>query len=256
MGWPMEMRNITKVVGAIAAVLLIYLVNPWVVPPEGTVRDVVTWGFWIAFIVLLVLLFTERRTESEVVDIEGPAFARFLFNNTKAGLFWLPIRIFLGFSWLESGWGKFTAEGNAWLAGGAPLRAYWERAVQIPEEGRPPISFEWYRGFIQLLLDSGAESWFSYVIVFGELAAGIGLIVGALTGIAAFGGALMNMSFLLAGSASTNPVMFTLAIGVILAWKVAGFYGVDRWLLPMLGTPWRPGALTGHETRPMGAPSS
>ena len=27
----------------------------------------------------------------------------------------------------------------------------------------------------------------------------------------------------------------------MLAWKVAGYYGVDRYLLPMLGTPWRPG---------------
>ena len=53
-------------------------------------------------------------------------------------------------------------------------------------------------------------------------------------------GSFMNMSFMLAGSASTNPVMFALAIGVILAWKVAGYYGVDRWLLPMLGTPWHP----------------
>jgi thiosulfate dehydrogenase [quinone] large subunit len=58
------------------------------------------------------------------------------------------------------------------------------------------------------------------------------------------------MSFLLAGSASTNPVLFTMAIGVILAWKVAGYYGVDRWLLPMLGTPWHPAALSGRETTP------
>jgi thiosulfate dehydrogenase [quinone] large subunit len=49
----------------------------------------------------------------------------------------------------------------------------------------------------------------------------------------------MNMSFLLAGSASTNPIMFTLAVGLILAWKVAGYYGLDRYLLPLLGTPWR-----------------
>jgi len=53
----------------------------------------------------------------------------------------------------------------------------------------------------------------------------------------------MNMSFLLAGSASTNPVLFTFAIGLMLAWKVAGYYGVDRYLLPRLGTPWRPGGL-------------
>jgi thiosulfate dehydrogenase [quinone] large subunit len=60
----------------------------------------------------------------------------------------------------------------------------------------------------------------------------------------------MNMSFMLAGSASTNPVLFTLAIGLILGWKVAGYYGLDRWLLPALGVPWR-----GHIEAPRpGAP--
>ena len=83
------------------------------------------------------------------------------------------------------------------------------------------------------------EQFFSYAIAFGELFVGIGLLVGALVGIAAFFGALMNMSFLLAGSASTNPIMFTLAVGLMLAWKVAGYYGLDRYLLPLLGTPWR-----------------
>jgi thiosulfate dehydrogenase [quinone] large subunit len=63
----------------------------------------------------------------------------------------------------------------------------------------------------------------------------------ATVGVAAFFGAFMNMSFLLAGSASSNPIMFTLAVGLMLAWKVAGYYGVDRYLLPRLGTPWRPG---------------
>jgi len=89
------------------------------------------------------------------------------------------------------------------------------------------------------MLDHQWYTWFAKVICLGELLVGIGLIVGGLTGIAAFFGALMNMSFLLAGSASTNPVLFTLAIGLILGWKVAGYYGLDRWLLPALGVPWR-----------------
>jgi thiosulfate dehydrogenase [quinone] large subunit len=40
-----------------------------------------------------------------------------------------------------------------------------------------------------------------------------------------------------------NPVLFTLAIGLILAWRVAGYYGIDRFLLPALGAPWQPGAM-------------
>ena len=31
----------------------------------------------------------------------------------------------------------------------------------------------------------------------------------------------------------------------MLAWKVAGYYGLDRYLLPMLGTPWHRGTLFG-----------
>lgn len=240
-----------KVFGVLTTILLLIVVNPWFQIPDdqAQLRDIVTWAFWLSFIVLLVLLFMERdQPGGETIEVEGPAFTRFLFNNTKAGLFWLPIRLFLGFSWLEAGWHKFTGEG--WLDGGSALAGYWTNAVQVPAEGRPPITYEWYRSFIQMLLDNGAESWFSYLIVFGEIAVGVGLIVGCLTGFAAFFGALMNMSFLLAGSASTNPVLFTLAVGLILAWKVAGYYGVDRWLLPVLGTPWHPAVLAGRETRP------
>lgn len=235
-------RGLVKLIGAVAAVLLIYAANPWVRPPEGLVRDGVHYGFWIASIVLLVLLVQDRKSaDSSNVEIEGPAFARFLFNNSRAGLFWLPIRLFLGFAWLDAGIHKLTGEG--WIDGGSALRAYWERAAAIPEQGRPPITYEWYRDFINMLLNGGYETWFGWVITLGEIAVGVGLLLGILTGVAAFFGALMNMSFLLAGSASTNPVLFTLAVGLILAWKVAGYYGVDRYLLPMLGTPWRPGVL-------------
>ena len=49
----------------------------------------------------------------------------------------------------------------------------------------------------------------------------------------------MNMNFMLAGSASANPVLLILAIVLILAWKTAGYIGLDRYLLPILGTPWK-----------------
>jgi thiosulfate dehydrogenase [quinone] large subunit len=244
-------RSILMVVGAITTILLVLAVNPFFELPEGTVSDVVTYGFWISFIVLLILLFAERKQPGgEQVEIEGPAFTRFLFSNSRAGLFWLPIRLFLGLAWFDAGWHKL--QNPAWVGpeAGTALRGYWENAVAVSDTGKGAITYDWYRNFIQFLLDSGAESWFSYLIVFGEIAVGVGLIIGMLTGFAAFFGALMNMSFLLAGSASTNPVMFTLAVGVMLAWKVAGWYGVDRWLLPRLGTPWRPGPVEVRDVSP------
>ena len=243
------LRRLAVPIGVIDALLLFYQVNPWLDPPAGLVKDAVTVGFWVLFIVLIVALFEDRKNpSSEEVEVAGPAFARFLFTNTRAGLLWLPIRLFVGFEWLEAGYHKAT--GGGWLDGGASLLGFWTSAVKIPEGGRPPITFEWYRTFLQVLIDNHAQGWFAWIITFGEMAVGIGLILGALTGIAAFFGCFMNMSFMLAGSASTNPIMFTLAIGLILAWKVAGYYGLDRYLLPMLGTPWRSGSLTTHQQQP------
>ena len=44
--------------------------------------------------------------------------------------------------------------------------------------------------------------------------------------------------------------MFTLAVGLMLAWKVAGYHGLDRYLLPLLGTPWRQRSEVGKEPQP------
>jgi thiosulfate dehydrogenase [quinone] large subunit len=236
---------------AVAALVLVYMVNPWVFPAAGsTERTVATVIFWALAIVVLVLMFQDRREPgADAVEVEGPAFTRYLFGNTRAGLFWLPVRIFLGFEWLEAGWHKLS--GTGWIDGGASILGFWQGAVKIPEQGRPAITFEWYRGFLQFLIDNHGQGLFGWLIPLGEMAVGLGLLAGALVGIAAFFGALMNMTFLLAGSASTNPVMFTFAVGLILAWRVAGYYGVDRYLLPKLGVPWHaivgragPGAMT------------
>jgi thiosulfate dehydrogenase [quinone] large subunit len=232
-------RNLVVPLAIIAAAVLFYMQNPWFSPDPGTTeRTIATVAFWVLAIVVLFLMFQDRNSpEAQTVEVEGPAFARYLFSNTRAGLFWLPVRIFLGFEWVEAGWHKLT--GTGWVDGGSALLGYWQNAVKIPEApGRPAISFEWYRTFLQFLIDNHAQTWFAWLITFGEIAVGVGLLLGILTGVAAFFGALMNMSFLLAGSASVNPILFTFAVGLMLAWKVAGYYGVDRYLLPMLGVPW------------------
>ena len=201
-------RKAAAGVGGVATVLLLLLLWPMFIEGDpllsGDLRNWVTWIFWILAIVLIVLLFQERNNAgADQVEIEGPAFARFLFGNRQAGLLWLPIRLFLGVSWLEAGWHKFTGEG--WIDGGAALKGYWTAAVAIPDQGRPAISFEWYRDFLNFLLSIDASPWFAWIITFGEMAVGLGLIVGLLTGVAAFFGVTMNMSFLLAGSASIEP---------------------------------------------------
>jgi thiosulfate dehydrogenase (quinone) large subunit len=81
---------------------------------------------------------------------------------------------------------------------------------------------------------------FSYLVTFGEIAIGIALILGLFTGIAAFFGGFMNASYLLAGTVSTNPLLFIFAT---LAWRTAGYWGLDRWVLPRVGVPGYPGPL-------------
>jgi thiosulfate dehydrogenase [quinone] large subunit len=160
---------------------------------------------------------------------------------------WLVVRLYVGYAWLEAGLHKFADP--KWMGDGTALLGYWQNAVKIPAPpGRAAITYDWFRGFLQFLIDNNAAAWMAKVIVFGETAVGLGLIVGAFVGVAAFSGALMNMNFMLAGSASTNPVLFLLAVGLMLAWKIAGYYGADRVLLPLVGTPW-PGAGV-PETKP------
>ena len=169
--------------------------------------------------------------------VQDPPLVQKLLSDPRAGWFWLILRLWLGWRWVEAASHKVTEP--AWVQSGVAVKGFWEGAIAIPESGRPMIAFDWYRAFIEALLEAEAYTWFAKVVAYGELLIGIALILGAFTGIAAFFGALMNWNFMLAGSASTNPVLFVIAIGLILAWKVAGYIGLDYFLLPWLGTPWK-----------------
>jgi len=169
--------------------------------------------------------------------IQDPPLVKFLLRDTRAALLWLPLRIWLGLQWFDAA--KHKIDNPAWVSTGEALKGYWEGAVAIPESGRPAITFDGYRSFIQSMLDAEAYTWFGKLVAYGELLIGIALIAGAFVGIAAFFGAFMNWNFMMAGSASSNPMLLIIAVGLILAWKVGGYLGADIFLLRWLGTPWR-----------------
>lgn len=184
-------------------------------------------------------------------QVDEPAGWKLLIGNTFFALAWMPVRFFVGQEWLAAG--EHKLRDGAWMSGGTALKGYWMNAVAIPEKGRPPITYSWFRDFLTYMLRHESYTWFAKVIAVGEFMIGVGLIVGALVGVAAFFGTLMNFNFQLAGSASTNPVLFGLGVFLVLAWKVAGHWGVDRVLLPALGTPWLRGRLLRQE-RPLVVP--
>lgn len=168
--------------------------------------------------------------------VTDPEIVKTALNDPRMGWVWLILRVWLGYQWLEAGWHKVTSA--AWVAGGSALQGYWQSAVAVPDTGRPAIAFGWYRDFLTMLLNAQAYTWFAKLVAFGELLVGIALIIGAFTGVAAFFGGLMNWNYMMAGSASTNPMLFVVSVGLILAWKVAGRIGADYFLLPAIGTPW------------------
>ncbi len=175
-------------------------------------------------------------TAKQHTEINDPPLAHFLFSDTRFAAVWTVIRVLIGYSWLTAGWAKLHEA--SWMVSGAALQGYWTNAVAIPATGHPAIAFDWYRAFIQGMLDSGSYVWFAKLIACGEFLVGAGLIVGGFVGIAAFFAALMNWSYIMAGSTSSNPLLLIGAVVLILAWKTAGYYGLDFFLLPRLGTPW------------------
>ncbi len=168
---------------------------------------------------------TISATRNRNISIEQSSIFQRLFTDRRAALLWLPVRIWLGLQWFDAGSHKITEA--AWMNGGVALKGFWTSAVAIPENGRPAIAFDWYRSFLQTLLDMEAYTWFAKLIAIGEVMIGIALIVGAFVGVAAFFGAFMNWNFMMAGSASTNPLLFVVGIALLLAWRVSGYIGLD-----------------------------
>ncbi|MHB1416158.1 MAG: DoxX family protein [Chloroflexota bacterium] len=169
-------------------------------------------------------------------ELRGPSFLMAPFTDTRFSVIWLVIRLFVGYEWLEAGLHKFGSA--AWMGDGSALMGFWTKAVATAPTA--PITYDWYRGFLQMLLDSGSYVWFAKLIVLGEMAVGVALIVGAFVGVAALAGAFMNLNFMLAGSLSTNPGLFVLAIMLVAAWKIAGYLGADFFILRYAGAIWQP----------------
>jgi thiosulfate dehydrogenase [quinone] large subunit len=196
-------------------------------------------------------------------QIPEPPIARFLFADTRMAWVWLIIRLYVGYEWLAAGWDKLTGYSielgptfgkkvaTPWVFtshSGAAITGFVQGALAKNTPPHPAVQ-DWYAWFLRTFVQPAPAFW-AYLITFGELAVGLGLIVGLLTGIAAFFGLFMNMNYLLAGTVSTNPILGVLALFIVLAWRVAGYYGLDRYVLPLLGTPWT-GPLPGKSAERM-----
>jgi thiosulfate dehydrogenase (quinone) large subunit len=174
-------------------------------------------------------------------QIPEPNVTRFLFADTRMAPVWLLVRVYLGYLWFMADLGKLFEPG--WITGetGAAVAGFAQGAIQQTTGEHPQVT-GWYAGFLENVVVPNAAI-FAYMVTFGEILVGLALITGLATGIAAFFGGLMNASFIFAGTAGANPLMFILAILLMLSWRVAGYWGLDRWVLPAIGVPGYPGTL-------------
>lgn len=130
-------------------------------------------------------------------QIPEPPSARFLFANPRMAWVWLVVRLYLCYEWLSAGLDKLTGRsftfgstfgqvsGSAWVFtghDGGAIKGFAAGALAQATGAHPAVQ-GWYAAFLQHVVLPNAAT-FAYVITFGEILVGLGLLVGALTGIA------------------------------------------------------------------------
>lgn len=172
---------------------------------------------------------------------EESAIVHFLFADTRMAWVWLVLRVYLGWEWLTAGWEKVTNPDGAWVGAhaGAALTGFLNGALKQtaaacdPAKACHPNVQDWYAWFTTHVALPNVTV-FSYLVAYGEVLVGLALILGFLVGISAMCGMFMNLNFMLAGSLSVNATMFVMGLVLTLAWRAAGYIGLDRYALPIL----------------------
>lgn len=160
------------------------------------------------------------------------------------GIVWLIARIWLGYEWLMAGVEKVFGEGSAVWVGpkaGVAVTGFLKGAIAKsalapdfdPVKNPHPMVQEWYATLVRDVFMPNATM-FSYLVAYGELLVGIALLLGIFTHFSALMGVLMNLSYLLAGTTSTNPQLLVVGLTIVLAGGVAvGYYGLDYFARPI-----------------------
>lgn len=206
------------------------------------------WGqaLLVLFILALILAFARYFQERSALiastpqeQFPEPAIGRFFLGTSGPAALWFVLRMNVGAQWFLAGWEK--VESPVWGTNGTALKGFVNGALAKSTGSFPSVQ-GWYANFLQHFVLPNA-GFVSFLVTWGEVAVGLGILVGALTGIAAGFGVLMNLNYLLAGTVSINPVLGMFGLFLCFAWRAAGEIGLDHWLLPAIGLPWKPGEI-------------
>lgn len=134
----------------------------------------------------------------------------------------LPLRLFLGGTFVYAGLDKLTDP--AFLTGSGP-----GSLVAMLEAVRSTAGAPW---MVDLALENPDA--FGYAIAGGEIAVGLGTLVGLWARLAALGGALISLSFWLTVSWSTDPYYYGNDLAYLMAWTPILLAGAPRLSLDSL----------------------
>lgn len=242
----MDNRLVRQAVAGVVALVGGYLLYVSATPQSDF--GAVLASFWIgavlfAAIAWVLLRYYRPGTDQPSVEEVGVSewrLMRFLRYGREAAPLYLGLRLFLALEWVQAGLHKLGDP--RWVSTGDALRGFWVGAVAVPAPpAGAPITYLAYRSVIQFMLDNSWYAWFGKLVAGGEVLVGLGFLFGGLIGFAAFFGLLMNFSYIFAGATSSNPMLIMLGVVILYGWRVAGWWGVDRFLLSRIGTPWAMG---------------
>ncbi|KJY32053.1 MULTISPECIES: DoxX family protein [Streptomyces] len=134
----------------------------------------------------------------------------------------LPLRIFLGVTFVYAGLDKLTTPGFLSASG----------AGSIGEQMRGVRDTAAVPALVDLALK--APSGFGLAIALGELLVGLGVLAGLLTRIAAAGGALISLSLWLTVSWAVTPYYYGNDLVYLVAWLPLVLAGAPYWSLDSL----------------------
>jgi thiosulfate dehydrogenase (quinone) large subunit len=152
-------------------------------------------------------------------------FIQFLKENRYVTLLLTVLRLYLGWLWLNAGWGKISS-------GKFDARGFMNGAINNMSGENPAVQ-PWWGNFLKEVALPYVDL-FNVLVPWGEFLVGLGLILGIFTSFSILMGLTMNFAYMLSGTTSTNPQMVLLGMFILLAGINAGKIGLDRWVLPYL----------------------
>jgi thiosulfate dehydrogenase [quinone] large subunit len=202
-------------------------------------------------------MFTNRKSvkTTEGYDLKNPSVIRFLFNDPRMAWLWLIIRVLAGIKWLQLAWEPKLM--NASWMDGSIVKGFWEFSLAIPE-GRADnqIIYGWYEDFIRFLLNNDLYKIEAPLQAVAETAIGVAFILGAFTGLFALLACFLHWNYIMIGSAGNNGLLFPAAVLLVAAWKIAGYYGLDYFLMRRVGALWTPRTIDHVEPEPTRQPAT